>query len=90
MSGSCIIFVNGNSTNYKGYTRKLGDIFYPMMKSGDDFVIVEYDTIVTTVRTMNADLGKSKRIIEAGFKCYKRFLGNDCGLDVVELLAWCY
>ena len=86
MSRSCMLFINENSTDYKGYTRKLGEILHPLMKYGEDVVILEYDTIATMVRTLNADLEKAKRISEAGFKFYKNFLGKDCGLDVVELM----
>ena len=50
-----MIFVYDNSTEYEGYTRNLGETFYPLMKSGEDFVMVEYETIATTVHTLNAD-----------------------------------
>ena len=90
VSGSCMLFVNDNSTDYEGYTRNLGEIYFPLMKPGEDFVMVEYDTIAPMVRTLNADPEKAKRISEAGLKFYKKFLGHNCSLDVVELLAWCY
>ena len=50
-----MLFFNDNSTDYEGYTRNLGEIFYPLIKSGEDFVMVEYNTIATMVRTLNAD-----------------------------------
>ena len=51
-----MIFVNNNSTDYKGYTRNLGEIFYPIMKLCEDFVRLEYNTISTKVCIMNTDL----------------------------------
>ena len=45
LSGSCMFFVNDNSTDYEGYTRNLGEIYFPLMKSGEDFFMVEYDTM---------------------------------------------
>ena len=90
LSGSCMLFANDNSTDYEGYMRNLVEIYFPLMKSGEDFVMVEYDTIVPMLRTLNADPEKAKRSSEAGLKFYKKFLEQDFSLDVVELLAWCY
>ena len=90
LSGSCMLFVNDNSTDYENITRDLGEIYFPLLKKDRDFVLVGYDNIADTARKLNANPEKARQISEAGFQFAKKFLGMNCALDVLEMLAWRY
>ncbi len=90
LSGSCTLFVNDTSIDYEGYTRDLGEIYFPLLKPDQDVVVVDYDNIAQAARTLNANPDKARDIAENGLRFAKRFLGMGCALDVIELLAWNY
>ena len=90
LSGSCMLFVNDNSTDYENITRDLGEIYFPLMKKDQDYVQVDYDNIADTARKLNRNPEKARQISEAGFQFAKKFLGMNCALDVLEILAWRY
>ncbi len=90
LSGSCVLFVNDNSTDYEGFSRDLGEIYFPLLEEGKDFVQVDYNTIAQTVRELNAVPERAYNISQAGLKFAKKYLGPSCALDIVELLAWNY
>jgi hypothetical protein len=90
LSGACTLFVHDNSTDYEGYTRDLGEIYFPLMKSGRDFVPVDYDSIAHSARALNANPEEGRQISDAGFRFAEKFLGLDCALDLIELLGWRY
>ncbi len=90
LSGSCVLFINDNSTDYEGFSRDLGEIYFPFLEEGKDFVQVDYNTIAQTVRELNASPERAYNISQAGLKFAKKYLGPSCALDIVELLAWNY
>mmetsp|Transcript_6208 Transcript_6208/g.7083 ORF Transcript_6208/g.7083 Transcript_6208/m.7083 type:complete len:131 (+) Transcript_6208:892-1284(+) len=90
LSGSCTLFVNDNSTDYEGYTRDLGGIYFPYLKPWKHYVPVEYNMIASIARSLNANPEKLFQITQAGFRFTEMFLGMECALDLIELLAWRY
>jgi len=89
--GSCMIFVNDTSIDNEGITRELGEIYFPFLRPGHDMIVVDdYTQIAATARRLNANPKRAQKISENGLRFVKQFLGTECVLDLIELLAWSY
>lgn len=88
--GAVNLFVEDKTIDYEGYSREMGELYFAFLKKDEDVVMVDYDTIAATARKLNTDPVKAKEIGLNGVRFAKKYLGRECSLDLIELLAWKY
>lgn len=86
--GGVPLFVEDDTIDEENYTRRLGELYFTLLRPGKDLVVVDYDSIASTVRELNADPDRASEIAANAVEFREKYLGMDCALDAIELLAW--
>ena len=90
-SSACMLAIIDPSLDHEGVaSSSAGEIFYPHLKPHVHFVPVNYSSIAAAVHKLNANPERAVRIAQAGARFAQDFLGRECGLDVIQALAWRY
>jgi hypothetical protein len=90
ISNTAMLKVFDDGIDNEGYNRNTGEIYFPMLTPGVEYVSVEYDTIASTAREIRNDTEKLFQLNYAAYLFAQSYLGYECALDIVELLAWRY
>jgi len=85
--GPALLYLVDSSLDREKYTKDLGEIYFPFMKPGQDYLPVDYDTIATEARSLNANPSKAFSLYRARSLFAKKFLGMGCALTAIELLS---
>ena len=89
-SGAAMLAILDETVDSGGFPRNMGESYFPMLQAHKHFVPVDYETLASAARVLNAHPQRTFALAQAGRAFAKRFLGNECALDLVELLAWRY
>jgi len=86
LEGPVLMYLVDRSHDDEGITKDLGEIYFPFMKPGTDYVPVDYGSIATEARGLNAN-PTTFALYRARELFAKRFLGIGCALTTIELLS---
>jgi hypothetical protein len=90
ISDTAMLKVHDESIDNEGHNRDMGEIYFPLLSPGVEFVPVDYEKIASTARELLKDTEKLFQIKNAAYKFAQSYLGYECALDILELLAWRY
>lgn len=90
LSGACVLVIQDNSTDNEGFKRTYGEIYFPFMTPGLNYIPVTYSSLAGHVRALNEDPVKALQIARQGTLFAQKYLGIECALDIIELLSWHY
>jgi hypothetical protein len=89
-----MLMVVDQTIDNEGFNRNMGEIYFPFLTPDVHYTAVEsYETIAKTARALlGSDNGTEKlfQITQAASQFALHYLGYDCALDIVELIAWRY
>jgi hypothetical protein len=94
LSNTAMLKVIDQTIDNEGYNRDMGEIYFPLLTPDIHYVSVEsYNAIATTARGLvrsKDGIEKLFQISKAASKFARHYLGYECALDIVEVLAWRY
>ena len=90
ISDTAMLKVVDESIDNEGYNRNMGEIYFPLLEPNVHFISVEYESIATTARELINETETLFNVSLAAHEFAQRYLGYECALDMVELLAWRY
>jgi hypothetical protein len=91
LSDTAMLMVMDNTLDNEGQSRENGEIYFPLLTPGVNYIPVKYETIATTARELlKNDTETLYGINVAAAEFAQSYLGYQCALDIVELLAWRY
>ena len=90
ISNTAMLKVDDESIDNEGYTRNMGEVYFPLLTPGVEYVSVNYETIASTARKLSNDTETLFQLNYAAYKFAQSYLGYECALDIIELLSWRY
>ena len=90
LSGSCMLAIVDTATDAEGWTRNLGEAYFPFLVPGVHYIPATYEGLAESVRALAREPALAFSVASQGMRIAAALLTRECATELIRLLAWRY